>query len=141
MTKLVWIALALTTALVTNPAFAAKFSSENKMKNTSAQKLFLVAKQLTKNEQIYGDASFSSAYSFTRKDSEENIKTVKQLNFMKCCLNSDDSGAEDMQKLSIGLLTEHLFEYYDFDDLDKAQIHDVNLANISEALKRGKSRP
>lgn len=78
------------------------------MKSAAAQHLAKVAEAVVRNEKTFGDASKVEVYAFTRKSSERDLNSIKQLNFRRAGLNSDDIGAKEMQTLSAEQLAEHL---------------------------------
>ena len=78
---------------------AAQFSPISKLSSPAAQKLAQAGLSIVKNEDMFGDNGKVSALTFTRKATESNIATVKQLSY-KNGGNSDDSQEDLLSALA-----------------------------------------
>lgn len=120
---------------LSHSAFAAKFAKTPNMSNQAAQSLQKLAAKLAKNKNLYGDMGYVSAFNISDNESQEAIKTAKQLNHMKGNLNSDDDSGAGYNNISATKIAEGVFEYlngFDSDESEKA--HQENLVNLVEAL-------
>ena len=91
------------------PAFAAKFTSTIKMKSAALEKLARVADAINANEEVFGDAGSVAKFTYSRKASERNLNTIKQLNHAwGGIFSGEEAGAEagslSPQQLVEGLL-------------------------------------
>lgn len=133
--KSLFVVLSLTLSLSATSAFAAKFTPV-KMKSAAARELQQTVNTLIKGEGIFGDAGFAKSYSFTRKATEVDLQTMKQLNFAKAGLNSDDKGAILFQSKSAKQLAEYLLEALRFEE---SSPHDDAVETLSDALSAVKA--
>lgn len=86
----------------------AKFTPIKTMRAKSAQAFVDAVKPIVKNVDVFGDASYVGTFSFTRKETEEDINSVKQLNFAKGEIDSDDRVEAVSADQSAEALAEHL---------------------------------
>lgn len=135
--------LALAAALVLSqvapsPASAATFKRISKMTSVQASDLAKTVSRKIKNEGAFGDIKVVAAYSFTRKPTEQDLNTVKQLNFAKGYLNSDDAGAtardQDSEEIARLFLGENLEP--DYEDIYNDAVEDISIAIDAVKAKR-----
>lgn len=120
---------------LSHSAFAAKFAKTPSMSNPAAQNLQKLAAKFAKNKDLYGDVGYVSAFDISGNESQEAIKTAKQLNHMKGNLNSDDDSGAEYNNLSATKIAQGVFEYLNgFDSDENEKAHQENLANLAEAL-------
>lgn len=129
------VAVAVATMLSTTQAFAAKFQIQSKMTSAAAQKLSSVAARIVGNETAFGDAGIVAAYHFTRKPTEVDLNTVKQLNFAKAGQNSDDDGAAEAQDWTAERLANHLLDFTSQVDPEFEAAFESARRNLASALK------
>jgi hypothetical protein len=125
--------IALLVAFFSTTSFAASFQVISQMKSVSARNLAQTASKVAAQADVFGDASAVRAYSYTTKGGEKLLNTLKQLNFAKGGLNSDDSGAESMQHLSARQLAEHLLAASS--QYDDQEAYDRAVAQLTKALQ------
>ncbi len=119
------------------PAFGAKFKVVSEMTSKDAQGLFEVVDEIVENPNTFGDVSMVSAYSFTKKKSEEDLNTVKQLNHIHAGLNSDDIGAAALDEDPVEDLADHLLAADSAPENEKA--YAAAKAQLVKALKAVKT--
>ena len=94
-------------SLFSTQLFAAQFSPIRKMSSPAAQKLAKAGLSITKNEEVFGDVGGVVALTFTRKATETNMATMKQLSF-KNGATTDDS-QEDFKTASVKEIVDFAF--------------------------------
>ncbi len=133
--KSLFVVLGLTLSLSATSSFAAKFSPV-KMKSVAARELQQTVRTLIKDKGIFGDAGYANSYFFTRKPTEVDLQTMKQLNFAKAGLNSDDKGALLFQSKSAEELAEYLLDALTFEE---SSPHDTAVETLADALRAVKA--
>lgn len=127
--------------LITSSAFAAKFASVTQMKSSAAEKLALIANALIANQPAFGDAGSVAEFSYTRKASEQNLNTVKQLNHAWAGIFSGDDAGSEVGSLSTEQLVEDLFYAIENIEGDYPQEFAKARADLSSALAAIKADP
>ena len=115
-----------------NSVFAAKFEKIPAMKSVSARILAAVASKMARNQDVFGDASYVHAFSFT--GGEEVVPSMEQLN--------RGSKVNLMQGKSAVVLAGHLLENLSQPDDDQEQAvakARVDLEKAFRAVKADKS--
>ncbi|MBY0517070.1 MAG: hypothetical protein K2P81_09190 [Bacteriovoracaceae bacterium] len=95
--------------LISTQTFAAKFTGIKKMKSSAAQSFALMVESVVKDEATFGKASSIDMLSFSRKSSETDEKTIKQLSYVRGGANSDDNH-DVFDNASIEVMVEYVLE-------------------------------
>lgn len=135
------ISAILISLLFVSPVFAAKFKSESKSSSVRAEKLVELVQGLIKNESVFGTASSVQVYSFTRKDTEQNLNTIKQLNHAYGGIFSGDEAGEELQSKSAEELTTLLFDNIANQDASSEKSYTEGRAAVVKALSVVKTNP
>lgn len=133
--KLLQSVLLCIATIAAAPAFAAQIKLAPATKNASLRNLAIALQPLAKKSSVYGDQTRAATYDYSSVATEPAINTVKQLNFMKAFLNSDDSGADLMQNKSPAALVAHLLDLVDGYVPDESEAEYAQIkANLLRAL-------
>jgi hypothetical protein len=89
-------------------ALAAKFTPVKPMKNAAMEKLAQVVESMNKDEESFGDAGSVVRVTFTRKPTEQDLNTVKQLNFQQGDLFHGEVGAVSLDGKSADEMIAHI---------------------------------
>ncbi len=112
--------------------FAAQFSPVSKLDSSSAQKLAQAGLSIVSNQDVFGDNGAVVAFSFTRKATEADMSTVKQLSY-KFGANSDDS-QEDFQNASVKNIIDFAFTAIEIQEGENENAFKIARANLTVAL-------
>lgn len=134
------VAVAFASQLVAAPAFAAKFRLVPSMESPAARALSKAAAEIIKDDVVYGDASGISAFGVKRAATEKDVNTMKQLNFAKGGVNSDDSNGELLDGATAEELADFLLEAVSRDPEDEVAFAKARLELI-KALEGVKASP
>jgi hypothetical protein len=119
--------------------FGATFEPVKTMTSSAAKKLAAAVDSIAKNEKVFGDDSSSAAYSFTRKKSEQDLNTVKQLNHAYGGIFSGDPAGESIDSKSPGELASYLL--HAVENMSGEEGYDEGAALLTEALEAVKADP
>ncbi len=120
--------------------YAAKFTSVKKMKDASLENLATVASKAVSNEDLFGDCSDLMRFKVTKKESEKNINTIKQLHYSKLGLYpGDDADPFLIQREKSSVIAKNLLshgaEYNDWFDSDEDKsTFFTTVDNVARAL-------
>ena len=95
--------VALLLMALTLSAEAATFKSTHKLSNPDLEALAIKSVSIQKNEELFGDASATRRYTFTRKKDEANLNTVKQLNIAKAGLWAGEDPTQPVPEKTSGM--------------------------------------
>lgn len=129
--------LVIAISLMATTVFGANFKPVKRLGSAAVENLSKVVDQVTQNESIFGDSSFGEGFSFTAKEGEEVLNTIKQLNRKRGDLNSDDKSAIDFEGKSAEQLVEHLlYAFSNSVDSDQEKAFNEAKAKLTNALRR-----
>jgi hypothetical protein len=126
-------------SLFSTQLFAAQFSKISEISSPAAKILARTGLNIVKNQEVFGDVGRVVALNFTRKVTETDMATVKQLSY-KNGATSDDY-QEDFQNVSVKKIVEfalYAVENQEADyaaDFKAARINLTNALNIIKADK------
>lgn len=123
----------IATIAISVPAFAAKFASITNVNSAPVQKLAVVAEVIAQNEDVFGDAGDVSAFVFSRKATETDAKTVKQMSYAKGGATSADD-QRDFQNVSVSEIVEFALYAVEIHDQDYEAEFTSARANLTKAL-------
>jgi hypothetical protein len=112
--------------------FAAQFTTISKLSSPAAQKLAQVGLSIVKNEDMFGDNGSVSTLAFTRKATESNMATVKQLSY-KNGATSDDS-QEDFKNVSTDKIIDFALFALAIQDEDQENAFKVARSHLTTAI-------
>lgn len=126
--------------LVSAQVFAAKFSPIIKVSSASSQRLAEVGQKIVENEEMFGDSGAVEAFSFSRKDTESDRSTMKQLSY-KNRATSDDTQVDFLGKSTKEIVN---FALYAVENQDNEEAKDfiagrLALTEAINAVKADKS--
>ncbi|WP_374076786.1 hypothetical protein [Bdellovibrio bacteriovorus] len=130
----------IATIAISVPTLAAKFAPIANVNSVPAQKLAAVVQVINQNEQAFGDAGNVSAYVFSRKATETDAKTVKQMSFAKGGANTDDD-QRDFQNTSVSKIVEFALYAVEIQDQDYEAEFKSARENLTKALTAIKADP
>lgn len=129
-----FLAMLIVSTVLSGHALAANFMPVNRINSVPAQRLAAVASVIIRNKDSFGDAGRIEAYSFVRKNTEQNHNTIKQLSYARGGATVDDTQL-DLQKATIPQIVEYAFFALENGDQENDRAFQSGKANLANALK------
>lgn len=129
-----FLAMLIVTTVLSGHAVAANFMPINQIKSVPTQRLAAVASVIIRDKDTFGDAGRIEAYSFVRKNTEQNHNTIKQLSYVRGGATVDDRQI-DLQQASIPKIVEFAFFALENGDQDNDRTFQAGKQNLANALR------
>jgi len=120
-------------SLFSAQVLAAHFSPVPQMSSQNAQKLSKAAIGIINNKNVFGDSGAIKVFTFTRKSTETNLTTTKQLSFIHGATSDDNQ--EDFKNADVKKIVDFALFAIENQENENANEFKIARSNLTAALK------